>query len=62
MDFSEAERSGFIAAFIDFWTLRSDSRTHEELSAAAGRVLGCFKDLQLNPQLNLNLSLNSTPI
>ena len=42
MDFSEAERSGFIAAFIEFWTLRSDSRTHDELSAAAGRLLrGC---------------------
>lgn len=42
MDFSEAERSGFIAAFIEFWTLRSDSRTNAELSAAAGHLLrGC---------------------
>ena len=42
MDFSEAERSGFIAAFTEFWTLRSDSRTHDELSVAAGRLLrGC---------------------
>jgi hypothetical protein len=33
MDFSEAERSGFISAFIEFWTLRADSRSHEELAA-----------------------------
>ena len=42
MDFSEAERSGFISAFIKFWTLRADGRSHEELAAAAGRLLhGC---------------------
>ena len=42
MDFSEAERLGFISAFVEFWTLRSDSRPHEELSDAAERLLcGC---------------------
>ena len=42
MDFSEAERLGFISAFIEFWTLRSDGRPHEELLDAAGHLLcGC---------------------
>lgn len=42
MDFSEAERLGFISAFIEFWTLRSDGRCHEELSDAAEHMLrGC---------------------
>jgi hypothetical protein len=42
MDFSEAERLGFILAFVEFWNLRADSRTDEELSATAGRLLrGC---------------------
>ena len=44
MDFSEAERSGFKMAFVEFWTLHGDPdhRSHEELSEAAGRLLrGC---------------------
>jgi len=42
MDFSEAERSGFKMAFIEFWILRADSRSYEELSVAAERLLrGC---------------------
>lgn len=43
MDFSEAERAGFTSAFVEFWTLRpDDARSHEELSAAAGKLLrGC---------------------
>jgi hypothetical protein len=42
MDFSEAERLGFTSAFIEFWTLRSDGRSHGELSDAAGNLLrGC---------------------
>ncbi|KIM36003.1 hypothetical protein M413DRAFT_32045 [Hebeloma cylindrosporum] len=42
MDFSEAERLGFTMAFIEFWTIRSDSRSTKELSEAAGRLLrGC---------------------
>ena len=43
MDFSEAERAGFISAFVEFWSLRSDdARSLEELSAAAGKLLrGC---------------------
>ena len=42
MDISEAEQSGFISAFIEFWTLQADSRSHEELAAAAGCLLcGC---------------------
>jgi hypothetical protein len=33
---------GFISAFIEFWTLRSDGRPPEELSDAAERLLrGC---------------------
>lgn len=32
-DFSEAERSGFLAAFIRFWTLRpKDTRSREQLT------------------------------
>ena len=42
MDFSEAEQLGFILAFVEFWNLRADSRTDEELSATAGHLLrGC---------------------
>jgi hypothetical protein len=43
MDFSEAERGGFIGAFITFWTMRPDnSRTCQELQVAAEHLLkGC---------------------
>lgn len=43
MDFSQAERGGFISGFIDFWTTRSDDkRTRQELQVAAERLLkGC---------------------
>lgn len=43
MDFSEAERAGFLDAFTEFWTLRPcDSRTEDELRAAGQLLLkGC---------------------
>ncbi|KAI0071012.1 hypothetical protein K474DRAFT_1569608, partial [Panus rudis PR-1116 ss-1] len=43
MDFSEAERNGFISAFAEFWlTSRGNSRTEEQLSSAARSVIrGC---------------------
>ncbi|KIJ93842.1 hypothetical protein K443DRAFT_111442, partial [Laccaria amethystina LaAM-08-1] len=43
MDFSEAERSGFINGFIQFWTMRANNtRTAEELAEAAKAILrGC---------------------
>jgi hypothetical protein len=43
MDFSEGERSGFIDAFVQFWTMRTDNtRAVEELNEAAKAVLrGC---------------------
>ncbi|KIK04782.1 hypothetical protein K443DRAFT_4324 [Laccaria amethystina LaAM-08-1] len=43
MDFSEAERSGFINGFIQFWTMRvNNTRTAEELAEAAKAILcGC---------------------
>lgn len=43
MDFSQAERNGFIRGFIDFWIQRSDDkRTRQELQVAAERLLkGC---------------------
>lgn len=45
MDFSEAERVGFIHAFRDFWRVRDDNtRTPEELEIAAKRLLkGCLE-------------------
>ncbi|OBZ71233.1 hypothetical protein A0H81_08564 [Grifola frondosa] len=43
MDFSEAERGGFIAAFTRFWRVRSDDvRSDDELAEAATKLLkGC---------------------
>jgi len=43
MDFSKAERSGFIQAFIIFWiTYRENNRTEEVLQVAAeGLLKGC---------------------
>lgn len=43
MDFSEAERNGFIKAFISFWLRRpNNARTEDELRVAAQKVLrGC---------------------
>lgn len=43
MDFSEAERSGFISGFITFWMMCSDNtRTRQELQVAAEHLLkGC---------------------
>ncbi|KAG0691978.1 hypothetical protein DFH29DRAFT_1074083 [Suillus ampliporus] len=42
VDFSDAEKAGFISAFADFWTERGDSRTEEELRGAAAALLkGC---------------------
>jgi hypothetical protein len=43
MDFSEAERSGFINGFIQFWTMRANNtRTAKELAEAAKAILrGC---------------------
>lgn len=43
MDFSEAERSGFIDAFTQFWTMRIENNwTVEELTKAAKAILrGC---------------------
>lgn len=42
MDFSEAERLGFIKAFVTLNSELNDSRTPEELRIAAGRLLkGC---------------------
>lgn len=43
MDFSEAERGGFIEALVSFWCRRSDNeRTEAQLRHDAGRILrGC---------------------
>ena len=43
MDFSEAERGGFIEAFVSFWNRRQDNdRTDHQLRHDAGRILrGC---------------------
>jgi hypothetical protein len=43
MDFSEAERCGFIDAFVEFWQGQpGDDRSVEELIEAAGKLLrGC---------------------
>ncbi|KAH7907135.1 hypothetical protein BJ138DRAFT_1215655, partial [Hygrophoropsis aurantiaca] len=42
VDFSEAERAGYIDAFVNFWTARGDQRTDNELRAAAAALLkGC---------------------
>ncbi|KAJ6514135.1 hypothetical protein DFH09DRAFT_1099690 [Mycena vulgaris] len=43
VDFSDAERQGFIQAFVGFWRRRKDDlRTDEELRQAAGALLkGC---------------------
>ena len=43
MDFSKAEHSGFIDAFIQFWTMHvENTRTVEELTEAAKAILhGC---------------------
>jgi hypothetical protein len=43
MDFSEAERSGFIQAYTEFWILQpQDKRTKDELQTAAQHLLkGC---------------------
>jgi hypothetical protein len=43
MDFSEAERGGFIEAFVSFWNRRQENeRTDSQLRQDAGRILkGC---------------------
>ncbi|KAJ2991697.1 hypothetical protein NUW54_g8123 [Trametes sanguinea] len=42
VDFSEAERSGFIHAFIDFWHHEGTTRTSDDLRASAEQLLkGC---------------------
>ncbi|KAH7919295.1 hypothetical protein BV22DRAFT_1051142 [Leucogyrophana mollusca] len=42
VDFSEAERSGYIQAFVDFWTKPDDLRSEGELHEAAAALLkGC---------------------
>lgn len=43
MDFSQAERGGFIRSFIKFWLMRPENkRTRQELQVAAERLLtGC---------------------
>ena len=47
MDFSEAEQGGFTSAFIEFWTLRSDGWSHQELLDAVGQLLrGCEEHFQ----------------
>lgn len=50
MDFSQAERLGFINAFITFWkTQAKNSRSDEELKAAAERLLrGCAEHFRRN--------------
>lgn len=43
MDFSKAERKGFIQAFVEFWTMQpNDKRSRNELKKAAKALLkGC---------------------
>ena len=43
MDFSEAERNGFIDAFVTFWSNRADDdRSEDDLRDAGSRILrGC---------------------
>ncbi|KAJ3009429.1 hypothetical protein NUW54_g2783 [Trametes sanguinea] len=42
VDFSEAERAGFIRAFIDFWRREGSTRTTDDLRSSAERLLkGC---------------------
>lgn len=50
MDFSKAEKGGFIIAFIAFWTKRKDNtRTRQELEAAAESLLkGCREHYRRN--------------
>lgn len=49
MDFSQAERNGFILAFIEFWMDRKDKRTRQELQTAAERLLkGCREHFRGN--------------
>ena len=50
MDFSQAERGGFIRAFIEFWMARSDNtRTRQELQVAAEHLLkGCREHFRAN--------------
>ena len=49
LDFSDAERGGFIQAFVEFWTLRGDPRTVEDLSeVAAGLLRGCQQHFRAN--------------
>lgn len=45
VDFSEAERVGFILAFVEFWSLRpGNERTTEQLNEAATSLLkGCLQ-------------------
>jgi hypothetical protein len=48
MDFSEAERGGFIEAFVAFWNRREENkRTDSQLRQDAGRILkGCKEHFQ----------------
>jgi hypothetical protein len=39
MDFSEAEAAGFVLAFTDFWLVRNDTRSAEELEQVALSLL-----------------------
>ncbi|KAF5313015.1 hypothetical protein D9619_002316 [Psilocybe cf. subviscida] len=49
MDFSEAERLGFIQAFVDFWQDLNDGRFEEELKKAAMAILrGCREHFRAN--------------
>ncbi|KAH7907178.1 hypothetical protein BJ138DRAFT_1014934 [Hygrophoropsis aurantiaca] len=42
VDFSEAERAGYIEAFVDFWTKQGDLRSDDRLrQAAASLIKGC---------------------
>lgn len=47
MDFSEAERLGFIAAFVDFWHHHpDDKRSTDDLCEAAQNMLrGCVRSI-----------------
>lgn len=47
VDFSEAERSGFISAFVMFWTSRKDTRSQPELEIIGQKLLkGCLQHFQ----------------
>lgn len=42
LDFSAAQRKGFIDAFVEYWLRRRSTRTEDELRVTAGRIIkGC---------------------